>query len=312
MIKRKYIYNPKTLSYELLKPSFKDYFKQIALVLGISLSLAVLLSVSYSYFFDTVEEAQLKQQNILLHKELSSIINEVDSINICLNEVQQKDDDLYRVLLGMPPLAQEIRLAGIGGSEKISKVTDDFQLSQIDIEKAKARLVVQNSSFDELTQKALELADELNSEPRISPIRESQLIRFASPFGYRNHPIFKIRKFHKGIDLTAHRGTPVYATAPGKVAIAGNLNDGYGNKIVIDHGNGYKTVYAHLSKINVKRGNMVNLASKIGEVGSTGRSIAPHLHYEVRKDDHPVDPAPYLYRDFSDQEFDELIQLASH
>ncbi len=310
MIKKKYIYNPKTLTYEPLKPSFKTYLKQGGFILLLSLSLAFIFSFSYSYFFDTIEEAQLKQQNTKLYIQLTDINQEVDSIHSCLNMVQEKDDELYRILLGESPLANEIRIAGIGGSSNYFTRKDVFQLSQINIDKAKARLSVQNSSLDELTYKALKLADEMNSQPRISPIRESQLIRFASRFGYREHPIFKIRKFHKGVDLTASTGTPVYATAPGKVVIATDAHDGYGNKIVIDHGNGYKTVYAHLSKINVKYGSNVNLATQIGEVGNTGRSISAHLHYEVRINGFPVNPADYFYRDFSDSEFDQLIELA--
>ena len=311
MTKKKFIYNPKTLTYEPIKPSFKVYMKQGLFILAISLSLAFIFSFTYFSLFDTPKEAQLKTQNANLSSQLASIAKEVETIQSDLNKVQEKDDELYRVLLGEPPLADEIRKAGIGGTANSILGKDCFQLAQVDIDKAKARLVVQNASLDELTQKALVLADEMNSQPRIFPIRESDLIRFASFFGYRNHPIFKIRKFHKGIDLTASKGTPVYATAPGKVVIAGNLHDGYGNKIVIDHGNGYKTVYAHLNKITVKRGALVNLASKIGEVGNTGRSLASHLHYEVRIEDHPVNPINYLYRDFSDSEFDELIDLAS-
>lgn len=311
MIKKKYIYNPKTLTYEPLKPSFKTYLKQGLFIMAISLSLAFIFSFSYFSFFDTPEEAQLKNQNANLYSQLADITKEIEKVQTGLNRVQEKDDELYRILLGEPPLAGEIRKAGIGGSVNSLVDKNCFQLAQIDIDKAKARLEVQNASLDELTQKALVLADKMNSQPRIFPIRESDLIRFASHFGFRNHPIFKIRKFHKGIDLTASTGTPVYATAPGKVIIAANLHDGYGNKIVIDHGNGYKTVYAHLNKINVKRGTLVNLASQIGEVGSTGRSLAAHLHYEVRINDQAVNPVNYVYRDFSDSEFDELIVLAS-
>ena len=311
MIKKKYIYNPKTLNYEPLKPSFKTYLKQGFFITAISLSLAFILSFSYFSFFDTPAEVQLKNQNANLNNQLSGLYLQIDSIHTSLSSVQEKDDELYRVLLGEPPLDDEIRLAGIGGSANSLTNKNYFQISQVNIDKAKARLAVQNSSLDELTYKALELADEMNSQPKIFPIRENDLIRFASHYGYRNHPIFKIRKFHKGVDLTASTGTPVYATAPGIVIIAANAHDGYGNKIVIDHGNGYKTVYAHLNKINVKYGAQVNLASKIGEVGNTGRSISPHLHYEVRKNNHPVNPLKYFYRDFSDSEFDELIELAS-
>lgn len=310
MTKKKYIYNPKALTYEPVKTSFKTYIKQFGLFFLVSLVMAFVFSVSYSHFFDTIEEAQLKHQNSKLSSQLSMMNTQIDSIHSSLDIIQEKDDELYRMLLGEDPLDEEIRIAGIGGSEIMPDKNNPFIASQSELNKIKARLSVQNNSYDELSYNALKLADELNSQPKISPIREEHLVRFASRFGFRTHPIFKIRKFHKGIDLTASKGTPVYATAPGKVVIAGNLKDGYGNKIVIDHGNGYKTVYAHLHKINVKYGEKINLASFIGQVGNTGRSISSHLHYEVRKDDHPINPVPYLYSDFSPEEFDQLVELA--
>lgn len=311
MTEKKYIYNPKTLSYELEKPSIKNGLKLGGIVLFFSLMLSVVFTFVFTKLVDSPEEVHLKVQNIKLHAQLTLIDQKLDSINTYLNQIQEKDDHLYRVLLGESPLEEDIRLAGIGGSIEPIDENDEFQMAQRNMDIAKARLAVQNSSFDEMTSKALLLADEMNSTPRIMPIRENDLIRFASEFGYRTHPIFGIRKFHKGIDLTAARGTTVYAAAPGEVVIASNEYDGYGNKVVIDHGNGYKTVYAHLSHFNVKRGQKVKLATKIGEVGSTGRSIASHLHYEVRINDQPVNPANYLYRDFSDEEFDELVALAS-
>jgi len=311
MIKKKYIYNSKTLSYEPVEFSFLSVLKKTAFILFISILLAVAFSVTHAYFFDTIQEAQLKQENSNLHKQIMVLDQEVNGIQKSLAKLQEKDDKLYRSLLGVPPLEEDIRLAGIGGAVDIS-TPSGFLFSQSDINKAKALLEVQNSSIDELTQQALAYADKLNSQPKIFPLREKDLIRFASPFGYRTHPIYHIVKFHKGVDLTALKGTPVYATAQGKVIVATDAHDGYGKKVMIDHGNGYKTVYAHLSKINVKYGQMVNLATKIGEVGNTGTSVSSHLHYEVRKNDRPVNPNAYFYRDFTEEEFDQLVALASH
>jgi len=310
MTKKKFIYNPKTLSYEPEKQTLQSVFMKVGFTLAISVLFAIALSITYSYYFDTIEEAELKHENSSLQNQLTALDAEVSNIYESLSELQEKDDKLYRALLGVPPLDQDIRLAGIGGSMPLEH-NNMFSFSQSEINKAKAQMLVQNSSIDELTKQALEYADYLESQPKIFPLREKDLVRFASPFGYRTHPIYHIVKFHKGVDLTALRGTPVYATASGKVIVATNAHDGYGKKVMIDHGNGYKTVYAHLNKINVKYGQIVKLATKVGEVGNTGRSVSSHLHYEVRKNNIPVNPNAYFYRDFDDEEFDQLVNLAS-
>lgn len=309
MVGKKFVYNQETLQYEPLKKAFKDYLKQAAILMVLSVIMASAFVFVYSMYFDSPEEIQLKNDRNKLQSQLYIYGQKLDSINSYLSDVEQRDDELYRVLLGEDPLQPEIRKAGIGGS--VFHFDEDDLISQRDIEQAKARLAVQKASLDELTCKAIQVEKDLESRPKITPIRKKDLIRISSPFGYRMHPIYHIMKMHKGVDLTARKGTPVYAAAEGKVIIASNLNDGYGNKIVIDHGNGYKTLYAHLSKINVRRGQKVLLATKIGEVGNTGSSVACHLHYEVRKDDKPIDPAPFLYSLFSDKEFDQLVALGN-
>ncbi len=311
MISKKYIYNKKSLSYEPVKTPLSDYLKKGLVFISFSLILALFITFTLSEFYDTPEEARLKNQNVILQSKLTQVDTRMDSLHQCLNIIQDKDDNLYRLLLGEEPLNEDIRLAGIGGYARLQGFNNNMELSLIEMDRARARAAVQNSSFDEITYLALKQADEINSQPKIFPIAEKDLIRFASKYGYRIHPIYKIRKLHKGVDLTAKTGSLIYATAPGKVVIATNSHDGYGNKIVIDHGNGYKSVYAHLSRFNVKYGQEVNLASIIGEVGNSGSSIAPHLHYEVRINNQAVDPANYFYRDFSEAEFEKLVALGN-
>jgi len=307
MVRKKYVYNQKSLRYEPLEKGFVDYAKEVSVILVLSVLMATGFIYTYSWYFDSPEEVQLKNDKNQLQTQLHIYGQQLDSIHQYLSEVEDRDDDLYRILLGEDALEPEIRLAGIGG--KSFKFTDDYLISQYDLDKAKARAAVQKSSFDELTYKAEQLEADLLSRPKITPIRKSEIVRFTSGFGYRTHPIYHIRKFHEGVDITAVKGTPVYAASEGKVLIAGNMKDGYGNKVVIDHGNGYKTLYAHLDKILVRRGQKVSLAQQIGKVGNTGGSVASHLHYEVQKNDRVVDPAPYLYSQFSDEEFDQLIAL---
>lgn len=303
------MYNQKTLRYEPYQKGLKDYLKQAAGILMISVLLATGFVLTYSLFFDSPEEAQLKNEKNQLQTQLYIYGQKLDSIHSYLGEVAQRDDQLYRVLLGENPLEPEIRMAGIGGRAFV--FNEDYLISQMDLDKAKARVAVQKSSLDELTFRAMEIEKDLLSRPKITPIRKKDLIRFSSGFGYRMHPIYGIRKMHEGIDLTARKGTPVYAANSGIVVVAANQADGYGNKVVIEHGNGYRTLYAHLSKIHVKRGQKVNLATLIGEVGNTGGSVSEHLHYEVQKNGRPVDPTPYLYSLFTTDEFDELIALGN-
>lgn len=275
--------------------------------------LAVILSVAYSFFFDTAEEYKLKQENAQLLNNLALIQLDLDSLNANLALMQEKDDHIYRQLLGVDPLAEEIRTAGIGGrveDETTTALPSDFELGKYrkEINQLNAKLKVQSVSFDELTTIASDNIIRMEHRPSIYPIAPKDLIRLSSRFGYRTHPIFKIRKFHKGIDLSALKGSPIYSTAKGKVIIANNFQDGYGNKVVIDHGYGYKTVYAHLNKIEVKVGQQMDLGDLIGEVGSTGISVAPHLHYEVRFNDTVINPLDFIFKDISSEEYQLITQ----
>jgi murein DD-endopeptidase MepM/ murein hydrolase activator NlpD len=309
MVGKKYVYNQKTLQYVPVKKGIKDYLRQFAILMVLSVLMASGFVYTYSVFFDSPEEIQLKNDKNQLQTQLYIYGQKLDSIHSYLSEVEDRDDDLYRILLGEDPLQPEIRMAGIGGAT--FHFTEDHLVSQRDLDQAKARVAVQKASFDELTYKALQMEKEWESRPRITPIRNKDFVRFSSGFGFRIHPIYNIRKMHEGVDITARRGTPVYAAAPGKVVVATNHRDGYGNKVVIDHGNGYRTLYGHLNKILVKRGQQIDLATLIGEVGNTGGSVSDHLHYEVQKNGRPIDPSPYLYSLFSDEEFELLIASAN-
>lgn len=287
----------------------KDQKVKLYTLKGIVLTLLSLVIVFvYSLVFDTPEEYALKIENAKFQKNINIIHNQLDSLNSILAKIQQKDDNLYRLVLGVDPIAEEIRSAGIGGTmpddEYVSAPNElDFGIYRKEIGQLNARLKVQFVSFNDLTKLATENVNRLKHTPSIYPIAPEDLIRYASGFGYRTHPIFNIRKFHKGIDLTALKGSPIYSTAKGKVIIAANLNDGYGNKVVIDHGYGYKTVYAHMHKIEVKRGQDVDLGELLGQVGNTGLSVSPHLHYEVRYNDQVINPLQFIYKDISLEEY---------
>lgn len=291
----------------------KTHVKKLGLNLFLIILISAIISIFSSLVYETPEEFALKIENEKYKNELDVIRNELNSIIVTLKDVQKKDDSIYRLLLGVEPLAEEIRSSGIGGttpladeiSIKNTKVTKEFRN---ELNRLNARLKVQSVSFDELTSLASENIKKALHRPSIYPLSPDDIIRFSSGFGYRTHPIFQIRKFHKGIDLTALKGTPVYATAKGKVVFAGNSNDGYGNKVIIDHEFGYSTIYAHLHKINIKVGAKVNLGELLGQVGNTGTSVSPHLHYEVRENDEVLNPQQFIFKDISAEEYALIIK----
>ncbi len=233
-----------------------------------------------------------------------------------MDEIQQHDDNIYRLIFGIEPIPASVRQAGIGGANPY-KDLEQYSNSELLIETSKKidnltrRMVVQSESYDNVMKLVQDKEKFLASIPAISPIADKNLKRFASGYGYRIHPIYRTLKMHNGIDLTAPTGTEVYATGGGKVVNSGYSSGGYGNKVIIDHGYGYKTLYAHLDKVFVKNGQHISRGELIGKVGSTGRSTAPHLHYEVRKNDKTENPVNYYYTDLTPEEYEEMINVSS-
>lgn len=313
MLKKQYFTTLKSLSLDQPLVSRIDKVKRYLLKSGQVILLAVILSIVSSLIFESPEEYALKLENAKYLKNINLIKAELTSLNSTLAEIQDKDDNLYRLVLGVDPIAEDIRSAGIGGTSNensFNEIPNDVNLNSYrkNINQLNAKLQVQSVSFNELTTLATDNINRLQHRPSIFPLAPEDLIRFASGFGYRTHPIFQISKFHKGIDLTALKGSPVYSTAKGKVIVASNINDGYGNKVVIDNGFGYKTIYGHLHKIKVKVGQEMNLGDLIGEVGNTGISVAPHLHYEIHVDNQAVNPNSYVFKDISSEEYHLITQ----
>jgi murein DD-endopeptidase MepM/ murein hydrolase activator NlpD len=173
------------------------------------------------------------------------------------------------------------------------------------------RMAFQDKSFTELQGFIRNKEVLLASTPAIQPVSNKQLTRIASGFGYRIDPVYKTVKMHAGLDFAAPQGTPIYATADGVVSEAGNSGDGYGNHVVIRHGYGYETLYGHMFRVKARRGEKVKRGTVIGYVGSTGKSTGPHCHYEVRKNDRPLDPVYFFYNDITPEQFDRLLKLAA-
>jgi murein DD-endopeptidase MepM/ murein hydrolase activator NlpD len=232
-----------------------------------------------------------------------------------MKDLQQRDDNIYRVIFEAEPIALEVRNAGFGGINRY-KSLENYDYSKLMIETTKKidiiskQLYVQSKSYDELAKAVNSKGKMMASIPAVQPIDSRKLRGSISGFGYRMHPIYKIRKMHEGMDFTAPIGTPIYATGDGYVVAAG-AERGYGNRIMISHGYGYTTKYAHMSKFKVKRGQTIKRGDVIGYVGNTGASTGPHCHYEVYKNGRPINPINFFFNDLSPSEYVTMLEVAS-
>ncbi len=318
MTKVKFKFNSESLRYDQIQRSFKDrVLKFLAYFVG-SLLLAGVYMLVFSQFFDSPKERRLKRENNQLLAQYEILNKKLNQVGVVLADLEQRDDDLYRTIFEAEPISGSVRSQGLGGVNRYSDL-EGYDNSEIVINTAKQldaitkRMYVQSKSYDALIDLAKNKEDMIASVPAIQPIANKDLKKTASGWGYRIHPIYKIRRFHYGMDFTAPTGTPVYATGNGKVVRVITSRRGYGNQIVVDHGFGYKTRYGHLSHLNgfnVKKGQKVKRGDIIGFVGSTGLSTAPHLHYEVHQNGKKVNPINYYFNDLSAEEWDRMIILS--
>jgi len=281
-----------------------------------SLILAVLYGAIFTFLFDSPKEKVLKRENEQMRLQYELLSKDLEKVEKVLAHLQETDDNLYRTVFEAEPIPTSLREGGIGGVNRYEEL-EGYDNSSIIIEtamrleKIKKKTYVQSKSFDEIIVLASEKEEMLRSIPAIMPISNKDLTRTASGWGYRIHPIYKIRRFHYGMDFTAPTGTEVYSTGDGTIASIKSSMRGLGNHIIIDHGFGYQTVYAHLNSFNNLRvGQKVKRGDVIGFVGSTGLSTAPHLHYEVHINGKRVDPANYYFNDLSPEEYERMIELA--
>ncbi len=316
MSKVKYYQDKKTLSYKKISLSLKERFKKIILYAISILAISILSLVLFYFFFDSPKEKKLKSEINFLVTKYDSFEKKIVSLESVLNDIQKRDDNIYRVIFEAEPIPIEIRKAGFGGVNRYSYL-DGFSnselLKKLDIkfDILKKQIYVQSKSLDQVYELTKKKSDMLSSIPAIQPISNKDLSRMASGFGYRIDPIYKTRKFHAGMDFSAKTGTPIYATGNGKIIKLRKSKRGYGNHIIIDHGFGYKTLYAHMSKTTIKKNQKVNRGDIIGYVGNTGKSVAPHLHYEVHKDGEKINPINFYYNDLNSEEYEKMIEIAS-
>ena len=318
MKKVKYYYDPESLAYRKIKQKKRTKFAYAMLFLVASalfgfLGFIVLLNTP---FFETPKD-RLQAREIDNLKLRYEILNKkMDQIDEVLENVEDRDNNLYRTYFNSSPIPEEQRKAGFGGVNRYKEL-EGYNNSDLVINTTKRvdvlskELVIQSRSLDEIFKIAKEKSKLLSAIPAIQPIRNENLKAMASGFGYRSDPFTKVRKFHAGMDFSAKNGTPIFATGDGVVERADANASGYGNHIVIRHGYGYETLYGHLSKYKVRAGQSVKRGDIIGYVGSTGRSEAPHLHYEVHKNGEVVNPLNFYYGNISAAEYVVIAKLAN-
>jgi murein DD-endopeptidase MepM/ murein hydrolase activator NlpD len=316
MVKSKYRFNPDSLNYDRVRPSLKKRLMILVSYLSILLLIAILLNVFYASMFDTPREKILKRENNQLNQQYEILNQKIEHLENVLEDIEKRDDNIYRTIFNADPIPHSVRDAGFGGVNRYEYL-EGYDNSDKIIETAKRldqltkAVYVQSKSYDEVIEMAKSRELQLSSLPAIQPISNKDLTRTASGWGYRIHPIYKIRKFHQGMDFTAPTGTEVYATADGTVELVERSRRGYGNKVVIDHGFGYKTLYAHLDGFNnLQKGQRVKRGDVIAYVGSTGLSTAPHLHYEVHLNGKKINPINYYFEDLTAEEYDQMIILS--
>ncbi|RZJ29596.1 MAG: M23 family metallopeptidase [Flavobacterium sp.] len=318
MKKVKYYYDPESLAYRKIKHKKRTKFAYAALFLTASalfgfLMVVILLNTS---FFETPRDRLLTREIDNLKLNYAIVEKKMDQIDEVISGIEERDNNLYRTYFNAAAIPDEQRKAGFGGINRYKEL-EGYDNSELVIDTRKRvdvlskELVIQSRSLDEIFKLAKEKDKLLTAIPAIQPVRNENLRAVASGYGYRSDPFTKVRKFHEGMDFSAKTGTPIFATGDGIVQRADNTASGYGNHIVIRHGYGYETLYGHLSKYKVRAGQRVKRGDIIGYVGSTGRSEAPHLHYEVHKGGEVVNPLNFYYGNISAAEYVAISKAAN-
>ena len=311
-----YKYNPNTLNYEEINLTLWDKFKRLSYYLIASVVVSVLV-LSFSFYnIKSFIQKEAAKENQSLRQEISVFNKDLNLILEVLNDIQNRDDNIYRAIFEADPYPDHKRKLGTGGNPIKFKKYENIEYGELvveivqKLELIEKKLSSQSRSFDEVFEITKEKQKMLKAIPSIQPINNRDLTRIASGFGMRMHPIYKILKMHQGMDFTAPVGTEIYATGDGTVEKVG-WTGGYGKTILINHGYGYKTRYAHCSKFKCKKGQKVKRGDHIGYVGNTGQSTGPHLHYEVFKNNRQINPVNFFFNDLSPEEYDKVIEISS-
>ncbi len=316
MKKIKYYYNTNTLRYEKLETPLRVKLLRIFGFIAAAFVTAALISYVAFQFIGSPKEKILQRQNANLKDKFERLEDNLASVQLQMQELEKRDNNVYRAIFEANPIPDSARARQQEIAKEIAAVSkmEDYELVNSIISTLDGlnnRVAAQKTSYDEIDKLVENKEQLLAHTPAIQPVSNKDLTRVASGFGYRIDPIYKTTKMHAGIDFTAPQGTPIYATANGRVSTAGNTGNGYGNHVIINHGYGYETLYGHMVRVKARAGQEVRRGEVVGWVGSTGKSTGPHLHYEVHKNGSKIDPIYFFYNDLTPEQFDLLLKRAA-
>jgi murein DD-endopeptidase MepM/ murein hydrolase activator NlpD len=316
MKKIKYFYNTNTLRYEkLITPLRVKLLRTFSFIAAVAVAGFLFMQIAYRYF-PSANEERLMLENQRMQEKVDLVQQQVQQMSRQLRDIEKRDNEVYRSIFEASPIPDSARAKLIENQQEqrlIATLTDkELNTSIIEqIKNLRSRLFTQNKSFDAIENMVKNKEALLAATPAIQPVSNQNLTRLASGFGYRIDPVYKTTKFHAGLDFAAPQGSPVYATADGVVEVAGNLGNGFGNHVVINHGFSYETLYGHMVRVKARVGQKVRRGEVIGWVGSTGKSTGPHLHYEVHKNGREINPVYFFYNDLTPEQFDRLLKIAA-
>jgi len=306
-----YHFNPHTLKYEKVIVSISERVKKISFTMLSGVVLGVLFTLLWIYAFGSPKEKSLKREVAQYRRQMDVINRHVERADKVLADLERRDDGLYRVIFGAEPLRDSVPFTALlTTGDNVDRI---LRYTTAKIDTLCNRLYVQSLSMDEVYEMARNKQERMAAMPAIMPIKKTQC-QIVSGFGYRYHPILRYMRMHTGIDLSAHSGVPIYATGDGVVELAGPNAEGYagyGTVCVIDHGFGFKTLYAHMGRVHVRKGQHVRRGEQIGVVGTSGLSQGPHLHYEVMQNNKKVNPVYFFFNDLTPSEYEQVIELAN-
>lgn len=315
--KEKYVYNASTLHFEKVPTNWRRRILLTFLFACSSLFVGIILMLIAYQFIDSPKEAKLKQDIGTLEDQIKLMNRQFDQSSEVLDDLRERDKNIYRVLFESEPIPDEIWQAGIGGAQRYKEL-QTYNNSELlirarkKLDKLRSQLAIQSKSYDQISILVKNKEEFLACIPSIQPIANKDLKRIASGFGVRIDPVYGTPRMHTGIDFTAVIGTPIYATGKGIIETVTSNSGGYGNEVIVDHGYGYKTLYGHMSRFNCKPGQKVNRGEIIGFVGSTGKSVGPHVHYEVIYHDEKINPIHFFYNDLTQEQYAQILELSNN
>jgi len=316
MLGKRYYINPETLRYERVRLSSRQLVRYLGIFSFGLITLAILMRYGFERVFPTPRQIIYQKENSVLRSEYAALNSDLLEVEAQLSDLRNRDDRFYRAILSLDPVPNSIRGAGTGGSERdqhLLAIREPGMVRDVShrIDNISNRVKIQSISLENVYEEALNAQHFLACKPSINPISPADPYWLTSTYGYRKDPFTKKRTAHHGIDMAGRVGTDIHCTGAGIVSFARINKYGYGKEVVVDHGFGYTSRYAHLDEIYVEVGQKIDRGELVGTLGSTGRSTGPHLHYEIRKDNIAVNPTYFFYENLSSQEYNMLASRAS-